>query len=123
MGYLLFQLKTHADCFEEGGGGGEREEEEGEGAALSLAGAFGALTLITVVVAICSGARFNSRRRCRRLRGRSCAPCTGGGEAAGPARRGSRPAGLARAGVRRPRAALACHTRSPLPPATCAQSC
>ncbi|KAI7838604.1 hypothetical protein COHA_007612 [Chlorella ohadii] len=51
IGYLFFQLKTHADCFiEEGGEEGGSEE----GAALSLSGAFFLLTLITITVAICS---------------------------------------------------------------------
>lgn len=51
IGYLFFQLKTHADCFTEE----EDDEETKEGAALSLSGAFFLLTLITIVVAICSG--------------------------------------------------------------------
>lgn len=49
IGYLFFQLKTHADCFME-----EGDEGSDEGSALSLSGAFAALTLITITVAICS---------------------------------------------------------------------
>lgn len=56
VGYLLFQLKTHADCFEDGGGGGEDEEGEGgeDAATLSLVGAFSMLAIITAVVGACS---------------------------------------------------------------------
>jgi Ca2+:H+ antiporter len=50
IGYLFFQLKTHADCFTEDGDDGSSDE----GAALSLSGAFAALTVITIAVAICS---------------------------------------------------------------------
>lgn len=46
LGYLLFQLKTHADCFE--------GEESTETPALSLSGAVTCLLSITAIVAVCS---------------------------------------------------------------------
>ena len=48
VGYLFFQLKTHADFF-----AGEESEET---PALSLSGAVACLVTITLIVAVCSGA-------------------------------------------------------------------
>jgi Ca2+:H+ antiporter len=42
--YLYFQLKTHAECFS--------GDEDGDEPALSLLGALGLLTIITIIVAI-----------------------------------------------------------------------
>jgi Ca2+:H+ antiporter len=46
--YLIFQLKTHHSVFAGEG------EDEGEQPALSLLAALGCLTVITIIVAICS---------------------------------------------------------------------
>jgi hypothetical protein len=48
MGYLLFQLRTHRDYFQ-----GEESEDV---PALSLSGALACLVVITLIVAVCSGA-------------------------------------------------------------------
>lgn len=47
LGYLLFQLRTHADFF--------AGEESDEVPALSLSGALACLVVITLIVAVCSG--------------------------------------------------------------------
>ncbi len=47
--YLVFQLGTHHDLF------ADNSSEEGEVPALSLSGSMACLTLITLIVAACSG--------------------------------------------------------------------
>jgi uncharacterized membrane protein SirB2 len=55
LGYLLFQLRTHADFF--------AGEESDEVPALSLSGALACLVTITLIVAVCSGGGVVGARR------------------------------------------------------------
>lgn len=52
--YLVFQLKTHADLFDEESGDNDAEGEQHEGQILSPWAAGVALVLVTVMVAVCA---------------------------------------------------------------------
>ncbi|KAK9452991.1 Sodium/calcium exchanger protein-domain-containing protein [Dipodascopsis uninucleata] len=52
--YLIFQLKTHAQLFNEADGAGGLDEEEEHPALLSVPVSLVALTLITLVVSVCA---------------------------------------------------------------------